>query len=242
MLTPAEAIRPESALVIVAHADDAEFGIAGTVSQWTAAGSRVAYVVCTNGDRGTADRGLTPAELAAMRQREQRDAAAVIGVTDITFLDYPDGGIEPDAALRRDLVRQIRQHRPEMVICNDPYRVFFPFVSHRDHRGVGQAALDAAAPLAGMPRVYPEMVAEGLAPHRVRSVLQMGSQFPDTWVDIGGVFDTKVESLMQHRSQVQDRATMETMTRQLAAHRTAFEEIALAEAFRHVVIDWDDLW
>jgi LmbE family N-acetylglucosaminyl deacetylase len=235
----AAAIRPASALVIVAHADDAEFGVAGTVYQWTRQGTVVDYVVCTNGDRGTSDRSLSQADLAQMRMAEQRNAASTIGVRDVVFLGYPDGGIEPSAELMKDLVAQIRHFRPEVVICPDPYRAFFPFVSHRDHRGVGQAATDAAFPLAGQRWAFPDLLQRGYEPHQVQAVLHIGAQEPNVWVDIAPHFETKIDALMCHASQISDREQLTYMARNLAAQLAENHGVELAEAFRYETFDWE---
>ena len=132
-------------MVISAHPDDAEFGSAGAVAKWIREGRRVVYVVCTSGDKGSNDPNMTPEQLAKIRENEQEDAAAVLGVSDVVFLRYPDQELEDTPHFRKAIVRQIRIFKPEMILTSDPYR---RYIWHRDHRIVGQVTLDAVFPYA----------------------------------------------------------------------------------------------
>ncbi len=132
-------------MLIVAHPDDAEFGAAGSIAAWTAEGKSVVYVVCTSGDKGTSDRSISPEELVEIRQQEQCNAAAVLGVNEVVFLGMNDQGLEETPEFRKEIVRLIRTYRPEVVISSDPYR---RYVWHRDHRVVGQVVMDALFPYA----------------------------------------------------------------------------------------------
>ena len=136
---------PTDILVITPHPDDAEFGVAGTVARWTAAGKQVVYVVCTNGNKGTSDISLKPEQLVQIRMQEQRNAANVLGVQEIIFLAYPDQGLEDTPEFRKQIVRLIRQYRPHTIVTADPYR---RYIWHRDHRIAGQVVLDAVFPYA----------------------------------------------------------------------------------------------
>jgi LmbE family N-acetylglucosaminyl deacetylase len=191
---------PESAMVIVAHPDDAEFGMAGTVAAWTREGCRVAYVVCTDGNAGSHEPGMTREKLAGIRREEQRAACAVLGVTDVLFLGYDDGQLQPTLELRRDLVRAIRQHKPEVVLTNDPTVLFSrgTYLNHPDHRAAGQAAIDAVVPASAMPLLWPEA-----GPfHRVRQVYVRGNAEPNVWVDITHTIEQKIAALKLHASQM----------------------------------------
>ncbi len=226
-------------MIIVAHADDAEFGCAGTMARWCEAGCDASYVICTDGRNGTRDRSLSQTELARMRQEEQREAAAVLGVRRVHFLPFPDGGLENTSALRRELACLIRLERPEVILTGDPMRPYGPFVSHRDHRMAGQAALDAALPEAGFHLYYPELAAEGLEPHRVREVLLFAAADPEVWVDIADVFERKERALRCHVSQFESPDEMVGMLRGMAARVGEPQGLALAEAFRRLVLDWE---
>lgn len=208
---------PQRALVIVAHPDDAEFGCAGTAALWTQQDSQVFYVVCTNGDKGSKDSSLVPEQLAQIREEEQRRAAATLGVKEVAFLGYPDGALENTPQLRAQLVRHIRRWRPEIVITNDPYRIYFPYISHRDHRVAGLAALDALFPEAGLPLYYPEQRQEGLAPHQTRVVYLAGTDESDLWIDISQTFDLKVQALWCHQSQFASREDLESLAKRLSS-------------------------
>lgn len=194
---------PESALVIVAHPDDIEFGCAGTAAKWVRRGCRIAYVIVTSGNIGTHDPNHTRDSLAEVREREQLAAAAVCGVHDVEFLRYHDGEVMPTLELRKDLVRMIRKYKPEVVFAMDPTLIWSgnEYINHPDHRAVAIATLDAIAPVASMRLMYPEL---GEA-HRVREVWIQWPVEADTWVDISETIDLKVEALRQHKSQVSEQ-------------------------------------
>ncbi len=194
---------PESALVIVAHPDDAEFMVAGTVARWTTAGSTVTYLLVTDGDKGSSDPDLASHTLAALRREEQRAAGAVLGVQQVEFLHYADGMVEPSLALRRDIARVIRRHRPQAALIQDP-QFFYggEYINHPDHRAVGEAALGAIYPAARDRLTFPELLAEGLEPHKVRDVFIGMAGQANTIIDISATIDKKIEALLAHRSQM----------------------------------------
>jgi LmbE family N-acetylglucosaminyl deacetylase len=193
---------PESAMLIIAHPDDAEFTMAGTAALWARAGCRVVYVVCTDGNAGSHEPGMTRERLAEIRRAEQRSACATLGVSDVEFLGYDDGQLEPTLALRRDLVRLIRQYQPEVVLTGDPTSVFGGdrYINHPDHRAAAQATLDAVAPASAMPLLWPEVG----APHQVHQVYVRGNGEPNLWVDITDTIELKIAALKQHASQMGD--------------------------------------
>jgi LmbE family N-acetylglucosaminyl deacetylase len=228
---------PESAMVIVAHPDDAEFTVAGTVACWVNGGCSVSYVLCTDGDAGTHDPNISRAQLAALRRQEQRDACQVLGVDRIEFLGNGDGMLQPTLDLRRDLVRAIRKHKPEVVLCGDPTALFYGenYINHPDHRAAGQAALEAVFPAASMPLLFPELAAEGLSPHQVRQVYVWGVLDPNVWVDIAETLDTKIEALRQHRSQLGEWDPTEMIT-QWASERASEHDMQYAESFKRMIL------
>ena len=172
-------------LVVTPHPDDAEGGAGGSIARWTQQGRKVVLVVCTNGDKGTSDRNVKPADLARLRAEEQRQAAAVLGIAEVVFLRFPDQGLEDCSEFREKLVRQIRIHRPETVVTIDPYR---RYLRHRDHAMCGRVTLDAIFPYARDLWSYPEHLQEGLEPHRVREIYLWGAEEPDTFLDITETF------------------------------------------------------
>jgi LmbE family N-acetylglucosaminyl deacetylase len=191
---------PRSAMTIFAHPDDAEFIVSGTVARWTGAGCEVTFVVITSGNVGTHNAADTREGLARMREAEQREAARVLGVKNVVFLGYDDCELAPTLELRRRLVREIRKHRPEVVICGDPQAWFFEdyYINHPDHRAAATAALEAVFPCAEMELLWPE---EGAA-HEVRAVYVCATHSPNTWIDITATIDTKIASLRAYGSQV----------------------------------------
>jgi LmbE family N-acetylglucosaminyl deacetylase len=222
------------AMVIAAHPDDSEFGAAGTVANWTGEGRPVVYVVCTSGDKGSSDPGLTPETLKAIREKEQRAAADVLGVQEVVFLGQPDQGLEDTPDFRKLIVRMIRTYRPQIVMTSDPYR---RYIWHRDHRIVGQVVLDAVYPYARDRLAYPDLLAEGLMPHKVRELYFWGTEDINFRSDITRTFDLKIAALRCHKSQMRELQAVnpEEWLRQRCREMAVGESFGLAEAFHHVV-------
>lgn len=226
---------PQRVLVVIPHPDDAEFWCAGTISKWTAGGALVHYVLCTDGGKGSSDREITSEELSVIREREQQDAADVLGVQDLVLLHHPDGELEDNRDFRKQLVREIRKVQPDVVICPEPYRKNLAW--HRDHRIVGQVALDAVFPCARDHLHFQELwKEEGLEPHKTGTVLFWGAEQPDIHVDIGEFIDSKVRAVMAHQSQVNGRPSddMIQFVKEWAADAGAEQDYDYAEAFRKV--------
>lgn len=221
-------------LVVIAHPDDAEFGCAGSVARWVAEGVDVFYCVLTNGDKGSDDPAMTPARLAGIREAEQREAARVLGVREVVFLGYPDGELEDTREARRDVVRAIRRFRPDRVVAQNPFPTLNPYTGHRDHRHAGRLALDAVYPYARDRLHFPELLAEGLVPHRVREVYLMGHPEPDVVVDITPTMERKLAALRCYASQLRDPAGVEQLVRQRAADLGKPHGYTYAEAFRAI--------
>jgi len=221
-------------LVIVAHPDDAEFGVAGTVARWVEEGKRVAYAICTRGEKGTSDRSVDPEALARVREEEQRAAARVLGVSEVIFLGYPDQGLEDTPAFRKHLVRVIRAVQPAIVATSDPYR---RYIWHRDHRVVGQVVLDAIFPFARDHLAYPDLLAEGLEPHKVKEIWFFGAADVNHRVDITQTFARKLEALRCHTSQVRElpMPDLEKWMREWCGGMAEGTEYELAEAFHREV-------
>jgi LmbE family N-acetylglucosaminyl deacetylase len=193
-------------MVIVAHPDDAEFTCGGTVAKWCAQGWTVYYVLATSGDKGTHDASLSAQELSAIREKEQRDACRVLGVKEVIFLGYPDGFVEASAELRGEIVRLLRQFRPDVVLTWDGFRTGF---NHNDHRNIGIAVRDAVYPAVRDHLYYAQHAAEGLEAHQVNEMLLVGSEEPDYYVDVTPHLDTKLEAVVCHASQLSGRTPEE---------------------------------
>ena len=226
----------ESEIMVVSpHPDDAEYGVAGTVARWVKEGKRVIYVVCTNGDKGTSDVNMDPAQLAETRKQEQRAAAEVLGVSEVIFLGLPDQGLEDTPAFRKRIVRLIRQYRPHTIVTADPYR---RYIWHRDHRITGQVVLDAVFPYARDHLAYPDLFAEGLRPHKVKEIFFWAADDINYRSDITATFDLKVQALRCHNSQMQqlEVPNPEGWLRQRCKDIAKDEDFELAEAFHRVEI------
>jgi len=243
---PAEAPhawRPARFMVITAHPDDAEFGPAGTAARWIEAGSVGWLVCCTSGDAGAEDPNTDPLELAAVREREQRAAAAIVGYDGVSFLHQPDGALANDLILRELLVREIRTFKPDAVLAQDPETIIFAGndgVNHVDHREAGMAAIDAVYPAARNPMAFPWLAREGLAAHPVPRLYLFWSNQPSVWVDITSTIDRRIEALKAHASQLKDPAEVDGWVREAAAERGRKIGVAAAEALRLVIIDDDE--
>jgi LmbE family N-acetylglucosaminyl deacetylase len=196
--------RPERAMAIFAHPDDADFTCAGTIARWTRQGTEVVLVVITDGSKGSDDPDLTRDRLIKMRMQEQQHAAELLGVKEVVFLGYEDGALYDTIPVRRDLTRLIRQHKPDAVLCGDPTSRFGGkrYINHPDHVAAANAALAAVYPLARNRPSFPELLALGLEPHTVKHVYLSGSSDADLWIDVSETIDQKVAALQQHLSQV----------------------------------------
>lgn len=221
-------------MVVCPHPDDAEFTVAGTVALWVRSGWHVTYVVCTNGDKGTSRRDVDPDCLARLRVNEQRAAASVLGVREVIFLGHRDQELEETAGFRKELVRMVRRYRPHVLVTDDPHRRYEWW--HRDHRIAGRVALDAVFPYARDHLSYPDLLAEGLEPHKVAQVMLWGSEEPNYRVNVGEVFDVKLRALHCHQSQVGHipSAELDRWMRSWATEMAAGEPFELAEAFRRI--------
>ena len=228
---------PQRVLVVTPHPDDAEMWCGGSLARWVSCGAEVHYLLCTDGGKGTSDPNISSHDLSAQREQEQRDAAGVLGATQVVMLHHPDGELEDTREFRKEIVRQIRLVRPDVVLCPEPYRRNLAW--HRDHRITGQVTLDAVFPAA---RDHLNLVElwrdEGLEPHKTGTILFWGTESADTYVDISDAMETKVKAVMAHRSQVGERTESEVLgfiqERARNAGKDATEPFQLAEAFRKV--------
>jgi LmbE family N-acetylglucosaminyl deacetylase len=232
---------PKSVMVIVAHPDDADFMAAGTLAKWARQGSEVYYVLCTSGDKGTSDPVVKPEDLAVTREKEQRAAAAVVGAKDVVFLRHPDGILQNTLELRKDLVRQIRRYKPDVLVCQDPTNRYSDnYINHPDHRAAGDAALDAVFPSARDYHMFTELVTEeGLMPHKTLEIY-LGAQGTNAtvWVDISDTIDVKVAALREHKSQVgEDTERLQRLDTQIKGRSSevgASHAMSYAESFRYI--------
>jgi LmbE family N-acetylglucosaminyl deacetylase len=224
----------ERILAVMAHPDDVDFGLGGTVATWTDAGIEVSYCIVTNGDAGGFDPDVPRSDIAGIRQSEQRAAAAAVGVSDVRFLGYPDGRVEVTLDLRRDIARVIRDVRPQRLVAQSPERHMARLpVSHPDHTAVGEATLCALYPDARNPFAFTDSIGE-LEAWTVPETWVVGRQRVNHYVDVTAVFDRKKAALLEHKSQIKSPPDLhKLLARWLAANAEAagWEEGRYAEAF-----------
>lgn len=227
-------------LVVAAHPDDVDFGLAGSVALWRKAGVEVRYCIVTDGDAGGSDRSVSRPDMARIRRLEQQAAAAEVGVDDVVFLGYGDGRVAPSLELRRDVSREIRRMRPDRVVCQSPDRIWDRLgASHPDHLAAGEATVCAVYPDARNPFAHPELLEEGLEPWAVPQLWLMAAPETTHVVDVTDTFDRKMAALRCHRSQIADPVALETRVRGWladGARRAGLPEGRLVESFRAVQI------
>jgi LmbE family N-acetylglucosaminyl deacetylase len=218
-------------MLVVAHPDDAEFSAGGTIASLTNAGKRVVIIQVTSGNKGSPDPHASPDEVAATREREQLESSRRLGGAETVFLRCMDGELSADLALREQIVRMIRSHKPDVIITHDPFR---PYALHPDHRAVGLATTDAVYPTARDPLYFPEHYQQGLEPHKTAEIWYAGPDQADKYVDITDAFEGKVNALRAHVSQVGDSTGLYERLLERAAEVAKDQEFELAEAFKVV--------
>jgi len=222
---------PRSAVVLFAHPDDAEYMCGGTVAKWAREGVAVHYVVATDGSAGSNEPGVTRDQMRPIREREQLEAAEVLGVRSVTFLGELDGHLEVTLETRRKVCREVRRLRPDVIVAPDPQRLWSGtgYINHSDHKAAGTLALSAVMPDSPTRLMFPELLEEGLEPFDVPG-LWLSTMEPDTYVDISETIDVKIEALKRHRSQGADES--EPWVRERAQELGAEGGLELAEGFK----------
>lgn len=233
---------PESAMAIFAHPDDIEYTCVGTLARWAHAGTCIAYVLCTSGEVGIAQKGMTKQHAAEIREAESRIAANIAGAKEVIFLREPDGLLESSISLRKKIVREIRIFKPEVVVCGDPTIVWAgeDYINHPDHRAAAIAALDAVFPAAGQPNLFEELAAEGITAHKPRKVYVAEWSGADLFVNIEDSIEIKIAALQAHKSQMQEDPA--PLLREWAAEIAKGKEMQYAESFRVITLVKDDDW
>ncbi len=239
--THTEIDKPRRAMVVVAHPDDGEYGCSGTVAKWTREGWEVVYVLCTDGSKGTEDYSLTSADLVRIRETEQLNAGKVLGLKDVAFLRHPDGYLQPSLELRKDITRQIRIHKPHIIITMNPRRdlMIRSYLGHPDHFAAGEATLSAVYPAARDHFTFPELYTnESLEPWKVEEVwVMMFGEEANRWNPLTEEdMDKSVAALMEHKSQISDPENSGKWMRE--RRREAGESVGApyAESFRVFVL------
>lgn len=234
-----EPLQPKIVLGIAAHPDDLDFGAAGTMAKFAAAGAEVHYLLLTDGSKGSSDYAVTTSDLIKRRQAEQQAACTLLGGKEVHFLDYPDAHLQVNDDTKRDVVRKIRQLKPDVVITWDPSVYYVPergFINHPDHRASGQIALDAVFPLARDHLSFPELYADGFEPHKVSTVLLMNLAKANHVIDISGTINTKLAAISAHPSQIPDLELTKQRFMKLASDTGAPYGYRYAEQFIRIDI------
>jgi LmbE family N-acetylglucosaminyl deacetylase len=240
-VTPLNDDEIKRVLVVMAHPDDCDFGAGGTIAQWSAKGIQVSYCIITNGDQGGEESGIPLEEMAQVRQKEQRDAGAALGVSDITYLNYRDGWLMPSIELRKEIVKAIRIAKPDRMVVQSPERNWERiFASHPDHLAAGETAIQAVYPDARNPYAFTDLKEAGFEPWRVREVWMTGSPTPNHFVDITDTFSKKMAALHAHVSQTAHNKELEKMVREWGERNAQAQGLAagrVVEVFKVISTD-----
>lgn len=230
-------IKGKTVLAVGAHPDDLEFGCAGTVVKWLKEGAAVYYLITTDGSKGSEDHTISYEEMVRIRHSEQEEAAKILGVKKVFFLDFVDGEFEVNHETRKGIVKVIRQVKPDIVITWDPtyfYSAEQGRINHPDHRNTGEATLDAVFPFARNMRTYPELLEEDLKSHSVKEVLLFNREKSNFFVDISETFDIKLEALSKHKSQFDNFEEVKNMVSKWAANLGKKAHTKYAEGFLRI--------
>lgn len=240
-MTPLNDDEIKRVLVVMAHPDDCDFGAGGTIAQWSAKGIQVSYCIITNGDQGGEESGIPLEDMAQVRQKEQRDAGAELGVSDITYLNYRDGWLMPSIELRKEIVKAIRIAKPDRMVVQSPERNWERiFASHPDHLAAGETAIQAVYPDARNPYAFTDLKEAGFEPWRVREVWMTGSPTPNHFVDITDTFNKKMAALHAHVSQTAHNKELEKMVREWGERNAQAQGLAagrVVEVFKVINTD-----
>lgn len=224
-------------LVILAHPDDPEFFCGATIARWTKMGHTVKYVLLTRGERGGNGRFVDPATLVKTREAEQKESAAVLGVNEITFLNFPDGYLQPSLEARKEVVRVIRKEAPHIVVTCDPTNVFHRKnrINHPDHLAAGQIVLEAVFPASGNSLFFPELIEEGLLPHTVEEIWFSITSNGNIFIDVTDTWEAKILALHQHRSQIEDLDAFDLIMRKRHTEESSLDHPKYVESFHRIV-------
>ena len=231
-------LHPKIVLGVAAHPDDLDVGAGGTLAHFASLGAQIHYLILTDGGKGSDDPSITSAELVEIRHAEQTAGLEIVGGKSITFLDYPDGELDVTMKLKSQIVKAIRNIKPDVVITMDPtviYSASNGYINHPDHRAAGQATLDAVFPLARDRLTFPELLAGGYEPHKTSTILLVNFNENNFMVNIGDSFETKIRALQAHPSQFSDLEGA-SWVRKMAEKQGELAGCELAEGFVRIDI------
>ncbi len=223
-------------MVILAHPDDPEFFLGGTIAEWAKQGHKVSYLLLTKGQRGVSPEYPDPALLGEVRVREQQNAAVKLGIKQIEYLDYQDGYLVPDIEARKKVTREIRRTRPDIVATFDPLFIYQRGrINHPDHRAAGQIVIDAIFPAVENPAFFPELLDEGLLQHRIKELWLCSPVEANFEMDVTGNWQSRLDALLEHVSQVGE--PKEFLEQMESKRRTRFgEKMCYVESFRRLIL------
>lgn len=213
------------------------------MAKFAGEGAKVYYLVLTDGSSGTTDRTITPQALRGLRRQEQRRAGEILGLSNVFFLDYPDGQLQATLEVKKDIVKMVRQLQPDVLVALDPTLVYSAqqgMVNHPDHRAAGQASLDAVYPLARDHMAFPELVSQGYGPHKTPHILlaRFGNESTNFGVDITSTLEQKTKALAAHASQFPDMPAVNAKVHTMAAEAgKMYGGAKYAEAFVRIDIN-----
>lgn len=229
---------PKKAMVIMAHPDDPEFSSGGMIALWAKSGAEITYLILTSGNKGSDDPTMTPERLAETRRQEQDAAAKTLGVKRVIIMGENDGELISTLEIRKKVVKEIRRYQPDAVIIPDPSRYFFQntYINHPDHRAAGEIALGALFPATGNRMYYSELLNQGLEPHTVPHIFLANANEPTLWVDISEVFETKVQAILCHESQIKEPESLAERMRERSKAIDEYGREVYREGYRHMII------
>lgn len=219
-----------------AHPDDIDFGYAATLAKWAKEGAEIIGVVSTSGSRGSREHQINQAELIKERKQEQLDAAKIVGIKEIIFLDREDGNLTADLDFKEEIVKIIRKYKPLRVLTHDPsfyyqFREDYAMINHNDHRETGIAVLDGVYPLARDLSSFPEHVKEGLTPHKVLEVYMPNFNNPNYLEDVTDTIEIKISAINAHKSQIDDPSKTHEWVKERASQIGQKSGFKYAEGF-----------
>ncbi len=230
-------LKPKVVLGVAAHPDDLDFGASGALARWASEGAEVYYLILTDGSKGSDDPKMTSEMLIKIRQEEQINALKAIGGKEAFFLANPDAYLEVTMDLKKDICRVIRKVKPDVVLTTDPTVMFDSergFINHSDHRAAGQATIDAVFPMARDRLTFPELIDEGLQPHKVATLLLSSFGEGNFFVDITATIDNKMAALAAHTSQMADIKSTQEMMKNLAKLTGGKMGVSYGEGFTRI--------
>jgi LmbE family N-acetylglucosaminyl deacetylase len=232
---------PQKILVILAHPDDPEFFCGGTIAKWVSEGHEVSYCLLTKGEKGINEK-FNPDDVNIIKEirfLEQKRAGALLGVREIRYLDNPDGYLVPSLIIRRQVVREIRISKPEIVVSCDPTNYFLrdTYINHPDHRAAGQIVVDSVFPAVQNQAFFPDLiVAEKLYPHQIKEVWFSLASRPNVSINVTKYWGKKIEALHEHNSQIGDKKEFDKRMLLRRSKGSSAKKPKFEELFHRIVL------